>query len=378
MPWSKGTRLRTKRLTDFMDRQSLDIALITSRKHVYYFTGFDTPRLVLPSCLIVFRDAEPLLITGQTEKELAEKAFGGEIRCYTNYDVKKRIIAYPDLVSSLVAKAIESSGQKVGRTGVEGWETPEVITSKVASKLKKPSFYDISRQIMKFRGRKDPDEIEKIKESCRLNDFAYSVAKPLCTPGRREVEVYAAVHSALQNRVGTFQYFAGDFTSGERAAKGGGAPTLRVLSKGETFYLDLWVVKDGYWSDTSRTFIVGGEPSKKQVELHRAVKEALQAGEERLRPGVSARDVFSAVVKAFRNRGYVGFFNQHAGHGVGLEGQEPPFFIPASSERLEEGMVCALEPGLFDLSFGGIQVEDNYVIRRDGPEKLTTFSRDIA
>lgn len=378
MPWSKGTKLRTKRLTDFMDRRSLDVALITSRKHVYYFTGFQTPRLVLPSCFIAFRDAEPLLITGQTEEELAERAFGGEVRYYANYDIRKRIVAYPDLVSSLVAKAIDSSDQKVRTIGVEGWETPEVITSKIATKLKKPGFYDISSQIMKFRRTKDPDEIEKVKESCRLNDFAYSVAKPLCTPGRREVEVYAAVHSALQNRVGTFQYFAGDFASGERAAKGGGPPTPRVLGKGETFYLDLWVVKNGYWSDTSRTFIVGGEPSKKQVELHRAVKEALQAGEGQLRPGVSAREVFTAVVKAFRNRGYAGFFNQHAGHGVGLEGQEPPFFIPASGERLEEGMVCALEPGLFDLSFGGIQVEDNYVIRRDGPEKLTAFSRDMA
>jgi Xaa-Pro dipeptidase len=378
MPWSKGARLRTKRLTDFMERHSLDIALITSRKHVYYFTDFESPRLVLPTCLLVFRNDEPVLITGRTEEELAERAFGGEVRYYANYDIRKRIVAYPDLISTMVAKIVASPGRKVKTVGVEGWDAPEIITSKIASSLRRFNLYDLSRQLMKFRRTKDPDEIEKIEKSCRLNDFAYSVAKPLCTPGRSEVEVYAAVHGALQNRVGTFQYFAGDFASGERAAKGGGAPTSKVLRKGETFYLDLWVVKDGYWSDTSRTFIVGGEPSRKQAEMHRAVEEALLAGEALLRPGVSAREVFSGVFKAFRNKGYADFFNQHAGHGVGLEGQEPPFFIPASNERLEEGVVCALEPGLFGPGFGGIQIEDNYVIRKDGPVRLTDFPHDLA
>jgi Xaa-Pro dipeptidase len=376
LPWSKGPKMRSKRLFEILDRFNLDLCVVSYPKHVYYFTGFRTAKPILPTYLFVFRTEEPILLTGETDFENACSTFGGEVLTYVNYNVAQRMLAYPDFVSEIARKRIlEPRKKTLKKIGIETWHTPEVLLSYLDHD-NNVRFVDISKEIMEMRKIKDEDEIQKIKQSCKLNDYAYSVAKPACVPGRREIEVYSIVHSALSNKVGTFQYFAGDFVSGKRAARGGGPPTARVLRRGDTFYLDLWVTVEEYWSDTSRTFVIGGSPASSQKKILAAVKDALNAGEEKLQPGTSASEVYRVVHDSLKKSGYGKYFNQHAGHSLGLDGQEAPFLIPASQEPLREGMVCAIEPGLFSSRFG-IQIEDDYLIKRRGIEKLTKFPYDL-
>ncbi len=377
MTWDRGTKARMARLTDLIDEHDLDLCVVSDPKHVYYFTGFRTAKLILPTFLFVSPGEEPVLLTGLTDSGSASATFGGRVVSYVNYDVDARMVAYPDFVSSFARE--EAFGRRrlrATRVGIEGWHTPQVLLDSFFDRGQLPEFFDLSSQILEMRKVKDSDEIDKIRKSCELSDFAYSVAKPATLPGRTEVEVYSIVHSALVNKVGTYQYFAGDFVSGERAAGMGGPPTSRVLKRGDTFYLDLWTTFEGYWSDSSRTFVVGGKPNTLQMRLFEALLAALEAGEEKIRPGAIASDVYDAVSHSLERSGFGKYFNQHAGHCLGLEGQEPPFLIPACKEPLKEGMVCALEPGLFSKDFG-IQIENDYVVGRSRPEKLTKFPYDL-
>jgi Xaa-Pro aminopeptidase len=213
--------------------------------------------------------------------------------------------------------------------------------------------------------------------SCKLNDFAYSVAKEKSVAGNTELDVYAAVQHELTRRVGSYVLFAGDFVSGERSLRIGGYPTTRILSNGETFILDLWLTSKGYWSDTSRTFIIGGGASAEQKRILETLKQAMAAGEEMLRPGVKAREVYAAVYDVIVKSGYGSKFPHHAGHAVGLDDQEPPFFIPADEMELQEGNVCTLEPGVYIPGLGGFRIENDYLIKSGTIERLTSYPLDL-
>jgi Xaa-Pro aminopeptidase len=217
---------------------------------------------------------------------------------------------------------------------------------------------------------KDRDEVEKLGQSCELDDFAYSVARTTISPGKTEVDVYAEIYEQLIKKRKQYQFFSGDFASGERSIEGGGPPTARVLNQGETFILDLWVTTDWYWADTARTFVVGGRPTGDQIKTLDLLKEAMRAGEEKMRPGSRGKDVYNAVRDVIAAAGHGERFPHHAGHGIGLDAWEPPFLIPGSVEEIREGMVLALEPGVYIPGVGGMRIENNYVIRSSGPETL--------
>ena len=93
MPWAGGPRLRVSRLEALLGSRGLDAAVVAGVKEVYYFTGFRTSRLILPTYLFMRRGRGPVLLTGATDKDIASRTFGGEIAVYENYNLNERMIA---------------------------------------------------------------------------------------------------------------------------------------------------------------------------------------------------------------------------------------------------------------------------------------------
>ncbi|MBT5876609.1 MAG: M24 family metallopeptidase, partial [Candidatus Latescibacteria bacterium] len=90
-----------------------------------------------------------------------------------------------------------------------------------------------------------------------------------------------------------------------------------------------------------------------------------------------AREVYQAMYDTISDAGYGDHFPHHGGHGFGLYAHEPPFFIPAATDILEEGMTCTLEPGVYVEGIGGVRSEDNYLITSTGFENLTPYPRGL-
>ncbi len=65
------------------------------------------------------------------------------------------------------------------------------------------------------------------------------------------------------------------------------------------------------------------------------------------------------------------------GHGLGLEVHEPPSIGPGEDIVLQEGMVLAIEPGIYDFSIGAFRIEDNIVVTSEGFEYLSNSTRDL-
>ena len=71
------------------------------------------------------------------------------------------------------------------------------------------------------------------------------------------------------------------------------------------------------------------------------------------------------------------FFIHRTGHGLGVEVHEPPYINEGDETILKEGMVFTIEPGIYLPDLGGIRIEDDVLITKNGSESLTTLSRDL-
>jgi Xaa-Pro aminopeptidase len=140
-------------------------------------------------------------------------------------------------------------------------------------------------------------------------------------------------------------------------------------------------LKSGYHADISRT-VIRGKPKKRQREMWEAVKEAQALGCDRLKDGVNAKEVHEAIQEIFKSRGFEtgeangkmhGFFHG-TGHGLGLDVHEPPR-VGGVDATMRAGMIVTVEPGLYYPGVGGIRIEDDVVIRKDGTENLVDIEK---
>jgi Xaa-Pro aminopeptidase len=143
-----------------------------------------------------------------------------------------------------------------------------------------------------------------------------------------------------------------------------------------------------YHGDLTRTVVVGEIPDEIR-RMHAAALQALDAGIESIRAGVAGRDVHHAVCQVLVDRGYgtttegfegpegVAKMNHSTGHGVGLDVHEEPSLRGPSDDRLQEGDVVTVEPGLYLIGLGGVRIEDTGIVTRDGFSNFTSITRSL-
>ena len=143
-----------------------------------------------------------------------------------------------------------------------------------------------------------------------------------------------------------------------------------------------------YYGDLTRTVVVG-EISDEIKRMHAAALQALDAGIESIRSGVTGRDVHQAVCQVLVDRGYgtttKGFegpvggakMNHSTGHGVGLDVHEAPSLRGPNDEPLLEGDVVTVEPGLYLLGLGGVRIEDTGMVTANGFANFTSITRSL-
>ena len=365
---------RREVLATINQRRNVDAAIISDPKHVYYLTGYSTfwPRQT--ALLLLLKHGNSRLFLGQQREMDARKSYDGEIDFFEDYDLSKRMVAYAGYVAEEFARFLKKSRVLKGSktVGLEGGHLPQAYSAAISKVTQRIKYVDITPDILALRKTKGSDEQAALREATKRLDLAYETAKRNITIGKSEIELCRDVmsHSILKH--GPFEFSRGDtWISGPRTLEIGGPPTDRKFSEGESIILDLQSVYNNYWADGARTYVVG-EANQKQNELFEVILAAKKKGEALLRPGTACRDVYSAVAKEIGAAGYSKMFPHHAGHGLGLEDQEAPFFIPGSKEKLEEGMICTLEPGIYHPQVGGFRDEDTYVITANGYEKITT------
>ncbi|HEV2029068.1 MAG TPA: Xaa-Pro peptidase family protein [Candidatus Dormibacteraeota bacterium] len=143
-----------------------------------------------------------------------------------------------------------------------------------------------------------------------------------------------------------------------------------------------------YHGDLTRTVVVGEIPDEIR-RMHAAVLQALDAGIESIKDGASGRDVHHTVCQVLVDRGYgtttkgfegpdgVAKMNHSTGHGVGLDVHEDPALRGPDENRLLDGDVVTVEPGIYLQGLGGVRIEDTGMVTRDGFQNFTRLTRSL-
>ena len=149
----------------------------------------------------------------------------------------------------------------------------------------------------------------------------------------------------------------------------------RKIEEGDPVTIELGVVADGFWADVARVRSAG-KPSALLRQTADAVIAAQDAAATAARPGVTGRELDTIARETLVRRGYQQNIVHSLGHGLGFRWHEPiPSLDHESEDVLKEGMVLALEPGLYVPGFVGVRYENNVIVTASGPEILTTFDR---
>ncbi|WP_085316608.1 type I methionyl aminopeptidase [Derxia lacustris] len=120
----------------------------------------------------------------------------------------------------------------------------------------------------------------------------------------------------------------------------------RVLKKGDIVNIDVAVVKDGWFGDSSRMYFVG-EPSPLARRLVDTTYEAMVAGIRAVRPGATLGDIGHAIQTVAHREGF-SVVREYCGHGIGRTYHDEPQVLHYGKRgeglRLEAGMIFTIEP----------------------------------
>jgi len=170
-----------------------------------------------------------------------------------------------------------------------------------------------------------------------------------------------------------------DFTivaSGPNSASPHHEPTGRTMLPRDAVVLDFGGELGGYYSDTTRTVVVGEAPAGFE-EVYRVVHEAQEAAFRAVRPGVEAQAIDRVARTIIDDAGYGARFIHRTGHGIGLEVHEPPYLVEGSDWVLEPGTTFSIEPGVYLEGRFGVRIEDIVTVTADGAERFNRSTREL-
>jgi Xaa-Pro aminopeptidase len=227
---------------------------------------------------------------------------------------------------------------------------------------------DLTPIVDEMRVLKTAGEIEALRRNGRLSAEAVRQAMLAGRPGVYEYEIEAAAMSVVLKGGARGAAYAPIVGSGPNSCILHYDENSRRVGPGEVVLMDFGADLDHLAMDITRTWPAAGRFTDEQRETYRTVLEVQKACIEAYKPGATpkgVRDHVAAVMKAkgIDPRGLDGGF----GHGVGLSVHDVPL-----GGVLKEGMVFAIEPGLYDEKRGfGVRIEDTVLITKTGCEVLT-------
>ena len=385
MTWPRDDA-KLDRVRALMAEQDLDALVVRAPDNVLYLSnylcmkGYDV--CVFP------REGEPTLIVIEPQAADAERtAWTGDIRLFPFYD--ERDPRPPAARSLELAVAVLAERGLDGRVGLElsqGTQTADLMVGEPT--VFTLGFFDAfanradaSPLLAEARSLKTAQEVERMRLANEIAALAMEHVAERLRPGMTEAEAAAlweghvhAIGTGFRGKVGSARGYSLVWSG--RGIRTFTATSNRPIQADEPTLFEIWVCADGYWCDHTKN-VCPGELRTGYVELLEVLLGIFGSAVAHLSDGASLPELDCLVRAGIAEAGYPGQPSHPVAHGVGARAHEAPFAHQAGAGTIREGMVLAVEPGIYWEGGGGLRLEDNFFVTAAGAEKLCRYPDDF-
>jgi len=239
----------------------------------------------------------------------------------------------------------------------------------------KTEFTDVSKELIGTRLVKDELELNLIRRACKISDAVMEKIPDILHEGMCEYEIAAEINYLMQKLGADKPAFETISSFNKNTAEPHYSHGNVRLKRGDFALFDFGACFRKYNSDITRTFVFD-KADENQKEMHETVLEAQRIGFNSIKHGVNASEVHNSVSSFIDNTKFKDRFIHSTGHSLGLAVHDGARFGPDSNVQLKENMVFTVEPGVYIPGFGGVRIEDDILVKKDGIELLTNCSRE--
>ena len=369
--------------------------------HFYYLTGFTEPEAALVLAggkSILFcreRNEEREIWDGlRYGPEAARERFG--------FDEALAIGKLDDEMSRL----LENQPALYYPMGADAqWDARAIgwlnaVRARVRAGVAAPErMHDVRALVDDMRLTKDAHELGVMRRAARIASAAHRRAMQRTRAGRYEYEIEAELLYEFRRNGAQYPAYSPIVAGGANACVLHYVANDALLRDGDLLLIDAGCELDGYTSDITRTYPVGGRFSGAQREVYDIVLAAQRAALDAVRPGRAWNEPHDAAVKvlaqgmidlkllaggveeALEKETYKRFYMHRTGHWLGLDVHDAGEYKREGTWRaLAPGMVLTVEPGLYirgapdvpeRLRNIGVRIEDDALVTQAGSEVIT-------
>lgn len=383
--------LNRKELYRCMDEQDLDFIIGASYQNVYYMSDFFSPNpywLNGHITLVVFprdENREPVMVLSKSEAELLATSPGWikEFRLYGDAYIEddgKELLSEEDSLlreylavepfgsaALAAADALVSLGmKKEDRIGVDERGMSAPFPEILAETICHPVVY-ASAVIEKARLIKTPGEVQLLKKSVRITEQSIRASMEQAWLGMSESDMAKIYRTEVCRRGAEPMLTCIGF--GTHSAHANAQPTDYIkLGKDMPIRFDIGCSYKHYQSDTARIAVIG-ELSEREEKIFAALKEGIELGISKIKPGVKYSEIFHVTMDYIHE--FLPIYRRsHVGHGIGVEIYDAPV-IGETDFEFKKDMVCCVEAPYYEVGLGGYQVEEVVHITDKGSEVIS-------
>jgi Xaa-Pro aminopeptidase len=360
---SAGSGDRLARLRDAAEGRGIAAVVVSPSPDLAYLTGYRPMPFERPTLLVVRPGFDPAMLVPELEEAPARSSpAGGLLDVITWSDGTDPYAAAAEMLP--VAGTI-AAGDRMWAAHLLGLQRA----------IPGASFEAASPLIGELRSVKDPDELDALRRAGGAADATFRELCDLGFIGRTESEVASEVADLLVSN----GHSRADFTivaGGPNSASPHHEAGQRRFEARDAVVLDFGGELDAYFSDTTRTVVVG-EPPDGFGEIYAAVEAAQEAAFLAIQPGVPAEQIDRAARSVIDAAGFGDRFIHRTGHGIGLEVHEPPYIVEGNSDAVVAGNTFSIEPGIYIGGRYGVRIEDIVAVTAEGADRFNLSTREL-
>jgi Xaa-Pro aminopeptidase len=363
---------RWQRAQDAMRRDGIDAVVLAPSADLYYMSGYAAKPTERFTGFVLPAAGGPSLVTPAFELARLSTEFQAAVRCRTWAETDD-----PLRLTAEILRAPGGGGRASGRRHIAAanqmWS--EFLLG-LQALMPDAKWSPAGLVLTPLRMVKDDTERRLLAEAQVLAEEALRHLIEAGFAGKTERAVAAALVDA-RRAVGLDPTgSAGIIGSGPNGASPHHMNSDRVIARGDAIVIDFGGGHHGYRADITRTFHVGPATGE-FTRVYETVRAANAAAFDAIRPGATCQSIDAAGRTVIERAGYGEYFTHRLGHGIGLDGHEPPYMIAGNTLPLAVDMTFTDEPGVYLPGNFGVRIEDVVTVTAAGAERLTSFPREI-